>query len=81
MEAGPVPFEELPDGGVRGERAEQLDVAHADPEQHGLHALLPHGLTVLNGHAEPLRVEGYRLVEILHRHADVIDSPEHGRGF
>ncbi len=50
--------EELPDGGVRAERLEQLDVAFADVEQRRLDALLVHRLAVDERHPE--RVRGRR---------------------
>jgi len=34
---------------------------------------------VLERHAEPLPVELDRRVEVLDRHAYVVDAPEHGR--
>ena len=78
VQARAVALQELADGRVRAERPQQLDVALADAEQHGLDALLLDGLAVLHGHAEPLRVERDGLVEVLHGHSDVIDPPEHG---
>ncbi len=62
------------------ERAQQLDVALADAQQHRLHALLLHGLAVLHRHPEAIGVEQDGLLEVLHRHADVVDPPEHGPG-
>ena len=53
-------------------------MAVADAEQHGLDALLLHGLAVLERHAQPLAVERDRLVEILDGDSDVIDPSEHG---
>ena len=55
-------------------------MAVADLEQHGLDALLLHGLAVLLAHAELVAVERHGAVEILDGHADVVDAPEHGRG-
>ena len=40
VQAGPLALEELADGRVGGERAQQLDVAVADVEEHRLDALL-----------------------------------------
>jgi hypothetical protein len=71
--------EELADGGVVAQRAEQLDMAVAHVEQHRLDALRFHGLAVHERHPERILVERDRGVEILHRDADVVDPVEHGR--
>src|ERR1700729_2477256 len=44
VKAGTAAGEELPHGGVRAERLEQLDVAVADVEQRRVDPLLLHGL-------------------------------------
>ena len=78
VKARSAPREELSDRRVRAERAQQLHVAVAHAEQHGLDALLLQGLAVLDGHAQPLAVESDGLVEILDRHSYVINASEHG---
>ncbi len=50
----------------------------ADLQQHGLDAELLDALAVLVGHAQPLLVQGHRLVEVLDGNADVVDLAEHG---
>jgi len=78
VEAGSAPREELPDGRVRCERPQELDVALADAEQHGLDALLLDHLSVLERQAEAVAVQRERLVEVLDGDADVVDASEHG---
>ena len=73
--------EELADRGVVAQRAQQLDVALADLEQHGLDALLLDGLAMLLGHAEALPVQVDRSVEVCDGHSDVVDPFEHGASF
>jgi uncharacterized cupin superfamily protein len=78
VKAGSAPREELPDSRVRAERPQQLHVGVAHAEQHGLDALLLHGLAVLERHAEPLAVERDGLVKVLDGHSYVINASEHG---
>jgi uncharacterized cupin superfamily protein len=78
VKAGSAPREELPDRRVRTERPQQLHVAVANAEQHRLHALILNGFAMLDGHAQPLAVEGDGLVEVLDRHSYVINASEHG---
>jgi hypothetical protein len=79
VEARPVALEEAADRRLRTERQQQLDVAVAYPDQDRLDPLRLDRLAVLHRHPEPLRVERDGLVEVLHRHADVVHAPEHGR--
>ena len=79
MKTGTVPRKEAAHGGVRAERAQQLDVVLAHAQQDRLDALRLDRLAVLQLEAEPIAVEHYRLVEVLHRHSDVVYPPEHGR--
>jgi hypothetical protein len=55
-------------------------VAIADLEQHGLDVERLNCLAVLFAHAEALAIQLHCGVEVLNRHADVIDPPEHGGG-
>jgi len=78
VKAGAASREELADGRVRCERPQELDVALADAEEHGLDALLLDDLAVLERQAEPVAVERDRLVEVVDRDAYVVDASEHG---
>ncbi len=79
MKAGTVAIEEAAHRGLGRKRAQQLDVALADPEQHGLDALLLHGLAVLHRHSQLLGIEGHGLIEVFDGHSNVINAPKHGR--
>ena len=80
VEARAVPRDELADARVLGERPQQLHMAVADLEQHGLDALLLDGLPMLLAHVEGLRVELDGGVEVLDGDSDVVDAAEqHGR--
>src|SRR3989442_10216694 len=71
---GPALGHELADGRVLAERAKQLDPALADEERRRLDALLDDGVAVLEPSPEQPLVRVDRLVEILDRDAEVMDS-------
>ena len=71
--------EELPHGRVLAERREQLDVVLADVQQHGLDALLLDDLAVGDLHLEAVAPQRERGLDLRHRHADMVDPPEHAR--
>ena len=75
MHAGPALGEELPDRRVGPERREQLDAADADHHRGGLDALVGHRVSVLELRSEQAPVGLDRLVEIVDRHAEVMDVP------
>jgi hypothetical protein len=66
--------EKLPDRSLGAERREQLDAIRADPQRCGLDALARNRLAVLELGAEEALVGCDRLVEILDRDAEVMDS-------
>jgi hypothetical protein len=82
LQAGAVAPDELGDGGLGGQRRQQLDAGLpvADGEHRLADALLLVGLLVHRVHAEGLRVEGDRLVEIGDGDAHVVDGGEQLRG-
>jgi hypothetical protein len=65
--------EEAADGRVVRERAEQLDAALADAQRRRLDALLLDPRAMLEARPEETLVRRHRGVEILDRHADVMD--------
>src|SRR3954462_5052273 len=77
MQAGAPRGQEAPHGRVLGQRREQLDVALAHVEQHGLDALPRDGLTVRERHAVGPGVELDRRLEVGDRDPDVVDAAEH----
>ena len=81
MHARPVLLQEERDAGLARDRGDQLDVRVADLEQHGVDALLLHGLAMLLAHAEAVRIEGGGRVDVLDRDSDVINGAEHGAGY
>ncbi len=72
--------EELPHRRVGSERAQQLHVAVADIEQHGLDALLTDRLAVDQRHPQAVAIERDRRLEIIDGDADVVDGAQHGAG-
>jgi hypothetical protein len=79
VQSGTVAGQELPDGRVGIERAQQLNVTLTHAKQHRLDTLLLNGLAVLHGHAKALGIERNCLVEVLYGDADVIDASKQGR--
>jgi hypothetical protein len=69
-----------PDRRLVAQRAQELDVALADVEQHGLDALFLDHLAVDELHVVGLRVQRDRGVEVLDGDADVVDPGEHAPG-
>ncbi len=69
--------EEPADRRVCAQRRQQLDMALTDVEQRGLHALLCDRFPMHQRHAVRVAVDGDRGVEVLDRHADVVDAAEH----
>jgi hypothetical protein len=78
VQAGPALGEEAPDRRVVAQRAQQLDVVLADVEQHGLDALVGHGLPVHDGHPVRRLVQRDGGVQVGDGDPDVIDPLEHG---
>src|SRR3954464_9965055 len=80
LDAGLVAGQELGDAGVRADRGEQLDAAAGRVGAH-LHHRLPYPLIVVlldvdQAHTEDPLVELDGFVEVVHRHADVIDTQQ-----
>ena len=74
MHPRPALGEEPPDRGVVAGGLEQLDPAFADPERGRAHTLAVHGGLMLHLGAEQPRIRGERLVEVVNRNAEVMDS-------
>jgi len=70
----PAPGEEPPDGSVVAGRLEQLDPTLADPNRGRAHTLAVHGGLMFHLGAEQPRIRGERLVEVVNRNAEVMDS-------
>ena len=70
----PAPGEKPPDGSVVAGRLEQLDPTLADPNRGRAHTLAVHGGLMLHLGAEQPRIRGERLVEVVNRNAEVMDS-------
>ena len=76
---GPALREEPADRRVVRERAQQLDMALADVEQHRLDALLGHGLAMDDRHAVRPLVQRERGIQVRDGDADVVDPLKHLR--
>src|SRR4051794_10853909 len=77
MQPGAPRGQEAPHGRLLGQRREQLDVALADVQQHGLDALPRDGLAVHERHAVGPGVELDRRLEVGDRDPYVVDAAEH----
>ena len=77
MQARAPRGEELPHRRVLGQGLQQLHMAFADVEQHGLDALLRDRLAVHERHAVRTGVEVDRGLEVGDRNPDVVDAAEH----
>src|SRR3990172_2606768 len=73
----PLALQEPPHRRLRRKRLQQLDLALADGEERGPHALLPHRRRGVHRQPQRLAVEPERLVQAMHRNADVMDLLDH----
>ena len=76
VHAGTAPGEEASDGRILAGRLEQLYAAVADKQRDGDHALLLERVAMLDGRAEEPLVRRDRLVEALHRDAEMMDATD-----
>lgn len=74
MHAGTAPGEKAANGRVLAERGEQLDTTVADTDEGRVDTLLLHARPLLERAAEQPLVGLERLVEVLDRDADVVDT-------
>ena len=78
VEALALAFEEAADGGVGAGGFEELDLALADGEERGFHALVLDGVLGVDMEAEGVAVELEGVVEGVDSDADVVDLFDHG---
>ena len=79
VDSGAALGDELADRRLGAERRQKLHVRVANAYKRRLDALLGDGLAMLQRHLEHLAVELDGSVQILDRHADVVNQLEHGR--
>jgi hypothetical protein len=72
----PALGDELADGRAFARRRQQLDASSTDEHGRGFDALLPDARPVLELGAEQTRVRVERLIEVLHGHAQMMDTAD-----
>jgi hypothetical protein len=80
VHAGPAFRDELPDRCLGSERGQQLDAADPNLHRGCLDALVGHRVPVLEHRSEQALVRLDRLVEIVDRHAEVVNVPHRHAG-